>query len=498
MSQPEDIIAEESSSSSDILIRVFGRTDVGLVREHNEDNFLVADLNAGNRSIKPEVREHFVGKKGSLFVVCDGMGGAAAGEVASKIGIDTIYEMMQNGSAADDDEALALKLEAAITEAGMRILTAAKVDRRRRGMGTTVTAAVLNGPKLILGQVGDSRAYILRGEEMIQVTKDQSLVQQLLDAKQLTEEEARNFDRANIILQALGTAEELHVDLTTVDLRQGDTLMMCSDGLTGPATDEIIKEVLITTDDPATACKQLTDLACDGGGQDNITVITAKFEGGGLVEPEKDNLPTYQKFAFPVNLKETVPATSGIPIVMDFDDDPDLEVPERKAEPVRQPGRKPKTAAPRKTSFVIAGAIVLVLCCAVAAYMLLLKEEAPETGDTEQIIVEDLPVPDILENGPDTGKSPDSEVHSEAPSLAPTPEEAILGTEEEWKPRPKPPGSENESGADQTNQGGSEAPAAEKPKPPKPAEDKPQPVSPPEEPAPSPGVAPAPIDENPF
>ncbi len=288
--------------SDGITINVFGRTDVGLVREHNEDNFLVADLSAGNRSIKPEVRTHEVGNQGSLFIVCDGMGGAAAGEVASQLGVDTIYDMMQEAEPAHDDEGLARQLDAAISEAGVRIFTAAKVNRKQRGMGTTVTAAVLKGPRLIIGQVGDSRAYIVRRGELTQVTKDQSLVQQLIDAKQLTEEEARFFDRSNIILQALGTTEEVHVDMTSVVLRRGDTLVMCSDGLSGLVEDDAIRDVVMQLDDPLEMCKRLTDLACEGGGHDNITVVVARFDGGGLLEPRGGETIFYEKFQYtPLN-----------------------------------------------------------------------------------------------------------------------------------------------------------------------------------------------------
>ena len=194
---------EAGKRTSGIGVDVFGRTDVGLVRDHNEDNFLIADLTSGNRSIRPEVRQHIVGDRGSLFAVCDGMGGAAAGEVASKIGVDTIYEVLQEGEPPADDYALARRLDEAICEAGTRIFTAAKLNRGQRGMGTTATVAVLIGPRLVIGQVGDSRAHIVRGDELVQITKDQSLVQQLIDAKQLTEEEAKDFDRSYIILQAL-------------------------------------------------------------------------------------------------------------------------------------------------------------------------------------------------------------------------------------------------------------------------------------------------------
>lgn len=293
-----DLNTSRESAKDGLFVHVFGRTDVGLVRDHNEDNFLVADLSEGNRSIKPEVRRHRIGPKGSLFVVCDGMGGAAAGEVASQIAVDTIYEMMQRSEPPEDDEELARRLETAIAEAGLRIFTAARVDRKRRGMGTTVTAAVMIGPRLLVGQVGDSRAYILRDDKLIQVTKDQSLVQQLLDAKQLTEEEAKNFDKSNIILQALGTAEEVHVDITSAVLRKDDVLVMCSDGLSGVVESEKIQEILTEYSDPVQSCKWLTDLACEGGGHDNITVIVCRFDGNELIDPLVDEKLAYRKFRF--------------------------------------------------------------------------------------------------------------------------------------------------------------------------------------------------------
>jgi serine/threonine protein phosphatase PrpC len=289
-----------------ITVRVFGRTDVGLVREHNEDNFLIADLTAGNRSIRPEVRTHNVGDLGTLFVVCDGMGGAAAGEVASRIGVDTVYEMMQQGGAPSDAGQLARWLEEAIREAGTRIYTAARLNRGQRGMGTTVTAAVLAGPRLVLGQVGDSRAHIIRNGRLVQVTKDQSLVQQLIDAKQLTEEEARNFDRSNIILQALGTTEEVHVDITSVMLRRGDALVMCSDGLSGPVEAGEILRIVQEQDDPMEACRLLTEKACEGGGDDNITVIVARFDGEGLEPAGEGDELAYEKYDFPRITETTV------------------------------------------------------------------------------------------------------------------------------------------------------------------------------------------------
>jgi len=302
----ESTVDPVANGSTGVTVRVFGRTDVGLVREHNEDNFLIADLTAGNRSIKPEVRTHEVGEQGTLFVVCDGMGGAAAGEVASRIGVDTIYEMMSRDRDPADPGKFARRLDEAIREAGTRIYTAARLNRGQRGMGTTVTAAVLAGERLVLGQVGDSRAYVVRHGRLVQVTKDQSLVQQLIDAKQLTEEEARNFERSNIILQALGTAEDVHVDVTSVVLRRGDALVMCSDGLSGLVEADEILAVVDQHEDPMEACRLLTEAACAHGGEDNITVIVARFDGEGLEPPGEGDDPHYEKYDFPRVTETTV------------------------------------------------------------------------------------------------------------------------------------------------------------------------------------------------
>ena len=145
--------------------------------------------------------------------MCDGMGGAAAGEMASQIAVDVLYEQMVGapGTAHRSRDALARRLVHAIEEAGLRIFYEAKLDRTRRGMGTTVTAAALVDSFLFLAQVGDSRAYILRRGELVQVTRDQSLVNQLIEAGQLTEEEAETFEHNNIILQALGTSDTVQV-----------------------------------------------------------------------------------------------------------------------------------------------------------------------------------------------------------------------------------------------------------------------------------------------
>jgi PPM family protein phosphatase len=291
-------VASGKRKSAAIEVRVFGLTDVGQVREHNEDNFLIADLTRKAREFEPG-QAHVLGKSGAVFGVCDGMGGAAAGEVASRLAVDIIYDRLAEAKAPRTREDLARRLVRAVQDAGVRIFGEARADRSRRGMGTTSTIATLVDDRLFLAQVGDSRAYILRDGDLTQVTRDQSLVNQLIEAGQLTEEEAETFEHNNIILQALGTSEMVQVDLTYVDLRVDDTLLICSDGLSGMVRAEDIRGVLTEQEDPADACAKLIASANDAGGHDNVTVVIVKFLGPGLPEVAADDeAVTYRKYSF--------------------------------------------------------------------------------------------------------------------------------------------------------------------------------------------------------
>ncbi|MBK8258551.1 MAG: Stp1/IreP family PP2C-type Ser/Thr phosphatase [Polyangiaceae bacterium] len=309
---PDEHTQPDRPHRQEIRVRIFGRTDVGQVREHNEDNFLVADLTRGTRGLMEADRTQILGDRGAVFGVCDGMGGAAAGEVASQLAVDIIHQKMSQSDAPAGPDDLAARLVRSIEAAGLRIFTEAKLDRSRRGMGTTSTISALMDKHLFVGQVGDSRAYILRGERLVQVTRDQSLVTQLIEAGQLTEEEAETFEHNNIILQALGTSDTVQVDLTHVELRRGDTLMLCSDGLSGMIRNDEIREILRSVDDPLESCKLLTDRANQAGGHDNITVVVAKFEGEGLDGPTQDDIDRlrYEKYQLPTRSQdraETLP-----------------------------------------------------------------------------------------------------------------------------------------------------------------------------------------------
>ncbi len=271
-----------------VKVSVFGKTDLGRTREHNEDTFLVADLSTGNASLHPEVRLHEVGPRGSLFMVADGMGGAAAGELASAMAADLIYRHLATVWAADEDaspDRFAYRMKEAVELANQQIYTYAREHPEVRGMGTTVTAAGINGDELYLAQIGDSRAYLVRNGEAIQLTKDQSLMQRLVDAGELTEEEAEQSERRNIILQALGPDPRVKVDLTHQTLRRGDTLIICSDGLSGLVRREEFPAIVARQPELADLCSALIDLANERGGPDNITVVAAHFEGDGLPEP---------------------------------------------------------------------------------------------------------------------------------------------------------------------------------------------------------------------
>jgi serine/threonine protein phosphatase PrpC len=275
-----------------VQVSVFGKTDLGRSREHNEDTFLVADLSTGNASLHPEVRRHEVGPRGSLFMVADGMGGAAAGELASAMAADLIYHHLATVWAADDDaspDRFAFRMREAVELANQKIYGYAREHPEVRGMGTTVTAAGVNGHDLYLAQIGDSRAYLIRRGEAIQLTKDQSLMQRLVDAGELTEEEAAHSERRNIILQALGPDPRVKVDLTHQTIRRDDTLIICSDGLSGLVRREELPPVVALHPELADLCAALIDLANDRGGPDNITVVAAHFEGDGLPEAAPDD-----------------------------------------------------------------------------------------------------------------------------------------------------------------------------------------------------------------
>ena len=273
--------------SPEIKITVYGKTDVGLMREHNEDNFLVVDFASAQRPSLDAALEFSLGEKGALFLVCDGMGGAAAGEVASTMAVESISSTV-GGAGPLSRERFARRLRRAIEDANDGIFVQSRDNQSERGMGTTCTAVGLVDATLLIGQIGDSRCYVLRASHLGQTTKDQSLAWQLIEAGAMTLEEAKGFEHANIILQALGVQEKVEVVLSQVPLRRGDTVLVCSDGLHGPVSDEEIQRTLLDEPDVRKACDRLIACANAHDGPDNITVVLARFDGPGLPEPGAD------------------------------------------------------------------------------------------------------------------------------------------------------------------------------------------------------------------
>src|SRR5262245_17479924 len=280
-------------SPPDISIEVFGKTDVGLIREHNEDNFLIADVTGGVRTAEPRDPFSFkLGPKGGALLVCDGMGGAAAGEVASQMAVDSIYDALASSEPQERD-AFARLLRRAVQQANERIFIQSRDNQSERGMGTTCTVASLMDDTLVVAQIGDSRCYVLRDGKLAQVTKDQSLAWQLIEAGAMTADEAKAFEHANIILQALGVQERVEVVLSQVQLRRGDVTLLCSDGLHGPVADEEILAILIAEPNLQKAGEALIQKALDRDGPDNITVVLGRFDGEGLPPPTAEDVVTF-------------------------------------------------------------------------------------------------------------------------------------------------------------------------------------------------------------
>ncbi|MFL5577978.1 MAG: PP2C family protein-serine/threonine phosphatase [Gemmatimonadaceae bacterium] len=305
---------DPAGGARDVVVHVVGRTDVGRTREHNEDAFAVARLGprgAGDvdpaaddpdpEPVQPD-GERVMRGDGALFMVADGMGGAAAGEIASSMAVDVVVREIRQrwrDSGAVDAETFAAALRAATAEANAHIHQFATQHPEYRGMGTTATIAALLGDMLYLAQVGDSRAYLVRDGIARQITKDQSLMQKLIEAGEITAEEAEVSDRRNIILQALGPEAVVKVDLTHQRIRRGDTLILCSDGLSGQVRADEIATTAMEEHDLERVCQRLIDLANASGGPDNITVVAARFHGEGLEVAASDDEVGHRVFPVP-------------------------------------------------------------------------------------------------------------------------------------------------------------------------------------------------------
>ncbi len=247
-------------------------------------------------------------------MVADGMGGAAAGEIASAMAIEVVLGELSGAFAeadAPDKETYAAALKRATATANARIHQYALEHPEYRGMGTTATIACVLGDTLFLAQVGDSRAYLVRDGTAMQITKDQSLMQKLIEAGEITEEEAEQSERRNIILQALGPEANVKVDLTHQQVRTGDVLILCSDGLSGQVKIDEISRVATDEPDLMQVCKRLIDRANENGGPDNITVIAVRFDGTGLVHAVSGDDVGHRVFPLPTDSGQSPAASRG-------------------------------------------------------------------------------------------------------------------------------------------------------------------------------------------
>jgi len=245
-----------------------GSSDTGRVRRHNEDAYS-CDSQLG------------------LFVVCDGMGGESAGEVASRIAVDTIVAQFNGDSAPRDDEAQrdargfsvrTSRLETALLAGNRAIFEASQENTEHAGMGSTVVSAWIANNVASIAHVGDSRAYLGRAGRLEQLTEDHSLVEEQVKAGLMSREESLTALHRNILTRALGRAANIPVDLTEVPLRAGDFLLLCTDGVTQMVSDETLAQTIFTLQQPQRICEELIKLANSSGGIDNSTVVVVKVE----------------------------------------------------------------------------------------------------------------------------------------------------------------------------------------------------------------------------
>ena len=255
--------------SPDMKLLYAGATHVGMKRDHNEDNF----------SLMPEQ---------NLFVVSDGMGGHASGEVASRIAVESVRQFFED-TLSDEDITWPFKLDremgylenrmgTSVKLANKNIFESALADPRYKGMGTTFVGFVAAEDAIVVGHVGDSRCYRVRDGKIEQLTEDHSLLNDYKKIQKLTPEEEENFPHKNIIVRALGMKDSVEVDVVTATPQEGDILVLCSDGLNGEISDdEILSRVLEFEEDLDGGVESLIEGACENGGKDNVTVVLVKY-----------------------------------------------------------------------------------------------------------------------------------------------------------------------------------------------------------------------------
>jgi PPM family protein phosphatase len=283
----------------------FHASDLGRQRQGNEDNYFV---------------------RAPLFVVADGMGGAQAGEVASEMAVESFDGGLPGGTPADG-------LVSVIEDANRRIHDRSRSEAQRAGMGTTVTAAYVGEQEVTIAHVGDSRAYVLRGGELTRLTRDHSLVGELVARGKLTEEQAETHPQRSVITRALGPEPDVQVDVQVYQARAGDLFMVCSDGLTSMVPEARVREILEAAGSLEEAGRELIAAANDAGGRDNITVILFRLEDVDGDERANSQGETIEE---PRSSGPHAQATATLPRVREPIDEP----PPRTAPPPRRRRRR--------------------------------------------------------------------------------------------------------------------------------------------------------------
>lgn len=235
-------------------MKTFSMTDIGRRREMNQDYMFTSETAVGNLP--------------NLFLVADGMGGHKAGEYASRFTVDTIVEVIKS---TRETEPVAIMKEA-VTKANELLIEEAKADEEKTGMGTTIVVATILGTKLYVANVGDSRLYLVN-REISQITRDHSLVEEMVRLGEMDKAEAKDHPDKNVITRAIGAIPDVVIDFFEVELEPEDTVLMCSDGLTNMIEDEDIKKIILTQRDIAEKAEKLVMTANENGGKDNITVV---------------------------------------------------------------------------------------------------------------------------------------------------------------------------------------------------------------------------------
>lgn len=281
--EPDPFPASKEVLLPRIRIHAAARTDVGRERSDNQDRALIGDVSEGWGWEPPAAVSHEALPGAFYALVCDGMGGEAGGEVASTLAIEATAGAMKAcwanlaavppGSTAIAEQRLASAMVASLEAASARVKQVAKAEPIYGRMGTTATLALVSERSLLCAQVGDSRAYVFSQGMLSQVTRDQTMQELLRSSGNIPEDQIANVCGPNVILQALGSSTKLEVAITRTPLEDGDVVLVCSDGLHGPVSDESIARILSSHDDPSAAADALVAAANANGGPDNISAI---------------------------------------------------------------------------------------------------------------------------------------------------------------------------------------------------------------------------------